>query len=123
MGYGALKRDIQREQEKLEDRKKRDEARQAEEQRKQKLAEMTPIERSIQEVLDTRRGNEEEIVTILNAVKSGKWDGDEKIDVAKWLKSKMRDKKEWREQSNKKNPDRDRPFQRTRLVKEWLEDH
>ena len=82
---------------------------------------MSPIEREIQEILDARADKAmSEIVTIIRKVQKNHWQGDTRIEVAKWLCRKMKDDHCWRETSRKKNPAKDRNHQRTLLVKSWL---
>lgn len=130
VGYGAMKRDEARE---AEERKKQEararaaqEAAEAARRAKEKEAErakMDPVERSIHEFLDNRPDkNQPEISAVIGAVKQGRWQGEEKVAVARWLKSRMQASKgEWKETSQAKRPDRDREHQNTLLVLDWLE--
>ena len=85
-------------------------------QRKEDMDAMPPFERSIQEVLNTRPKEQSELTALFNAFKSGKWQGDEKREIATRLQSLMKESKQWREKSDKKKPEKDEPFQMTIAV-------
>ena len=95
-------------------------AREAEE-RASRLAALSPVERQIEEILDSRPArNVPEVVVIIQEVRNGRWTGDAKIEVASWLKDRVQRERHWKEQSGAKNPAKDRDHQRTLLVKRWL---
>lgn len=83
---------------------------------------MDPLERSIQEFLDQRSDKgQPEISAVIGAVKQGRWQGQERAAVALWLKAKMQATKGlWKESSQAKKPEKDRDYQNTLLVKQWL---
>ena len=131
VGYGAMRRDRDREKETLREHEARvgqqraeQEARERAEREKReradRLAAMDPIDREIQAVLDARRDtNLAEIIAIIQAVEADRWEGKDKIEVARRLEARMRESKQWKEESAKKRPDRDRDYQNTLLVKRW----
>ncbi len=133
VGYGAMKRDRageeraqeeQGERERIE--RERDKRAQAEkkikEQEEERLAKLTPTEREIDAVIRDRQDkNMTDIAAVIRAARDGRWDGDMKMEVAKWLENKMREEKCWRETSAKKRPDRDKDYQNTLTIKGWLE--
>ena len=89
--------------------------------REERLAALTPTEREIEELLNTRQDrNVPEITAIIQAVKSGRWTGDAKIEAARWLKDRMTTAKKWKETSRKKQPAKDRDYQDTLTVMRWL---
>lgn len=133
VGYGSMKRDrageeeIQKEREERK-RTERERAKQAQaekerkEQEEKRLAELTPVEREVDTVIRNRQHRDmTEIAAVIRAVRDGRWSGDEKIEVAKWLENKMREGKCWKETSAKKRPDKDKDYQSTLTVKGWLE--
>lgn len=129
VGYGAMSRDDASEAALLrsqEDQKRQAkaaaESAQKEAKRQEELSKMDPFEKGIQEIADARidRG-QSEISFILNKVKQGHWSGEEKIKVAHWLEKKMHSAVgQWKEQTQKRNPERDKEYQNTLLVKGWL---
>ncbi|MEF3168222.1 MAG: type III-B CRISPR module RAMP protein Cmr6 [Deltaproteobacteria bacterium] len=129
VGYGAMLRDQAAELEQARRSEERERmARQAAEaerlakEREAELAKLDPVERSIREFLDGRPDkNQPEISAVIGAVKQGRWQDAEKIAVASWLKKKMQENKEWKESSRAKKPEKDREYQKTLLVKSWLE--
>lgn len=130
VGYGALRRDLDREAEELRQQQARvQEVQAAAEAQRQAvakqaaLAAMDPLERSIQEFLETRLDkNQPEISAVIGAVKQGRWQGPERVAVAGWLKGRMQATKGmWKETSQAKKPEKDREYQNTRLVMRWLE--
>ncbi len=128
VGYGAMKRDDQREVTMSKEREERAslalqaaEARRLDEEKKAAWAGMSPVERAIQEFLDTRPDkNAPEISAVIGAVKQGHM-AEHKVAVAEWLKARMQaEKGQWKETSQAKNPDKDREYQNTSLVMRWL---
>ena len=123
VGYGAMERDLEKEKQLHEEQQKQLKEQSAAQKEKQRRAEMTPLERSIQEYLDGRTDKQQpEIGAVIRAVQEDRWEGEEKRAVAQWLKRKMQDAKQWRESSKKKRPEKDKNYQNTRLVKQWLAD-
>lgn len=128
VGYGAMARDAaaeaRAEQARAEQQAAKQQAAEAqarEQARQAALAQLSPVERSIQEFLDTRADpNQAEISAVIAAVKQGHWSDEDKPAVADWLKQRMQASKGWREQSAKKNPNKDKEYQNTLLVKQWL---
>ncbi len=91
-------------------------------QREKRLAALTPTEREIEEVIDSRKDpNLSDIIAVMQAVESGRWVGAAKLEVAQWLRARMEYENRWKEVSQKKNPARDREHQNTLRVSAWLE--
>jgi CRISPR-associated protein Cmr6 len=129
VGYGAMQPDIEaKKRAEADSARREEEARRAEEegrraaQREAELARLSPIERSIRELLDTRPDRQQpEVSAVIGAVKQGRWTGDERIAVAQWLLKTMQTTKgQWKETSQAKKPEKDREYQNTLLVKSWL---
>lgn len=125
VGYGALKFDLDAEGEREKQRQQRkDEAerQRREAERQAALAALDPVDRAIQEFLDTRPDkNQSELSALLSATKQGRFDPIGKAEVAKRIRDRMQAQKRWREKSEAKKPEKDRDYQDTLLVKSWLE--
>lgn len=129
VGYGAMDRDTAAEERRRKEREQREaqaradeEARRVAAQRQAELEQMDPVDRSIWEFLAQRPDkNQPEISAVIGAVKQGRWQGEEKIAVARWLKAAMQAAKgQWKETSQAKKPEKDREYQNTLLVRSWL---
>ncbi|MBC7162685.1 MAG: type III-B CRISPR module RAMP protein Cmr6 [Immundisolibacter sp.] len=129
VGYGAMTRDRQAEQRRERERIEHEARQQAElaaqreaREHAEALERMSPIERSIAEFLDQRPDkNQPELSAVIGAVKQGRWQGEDKIAVARWLEARMREAKgQWKESSQAKKPEKDKDYQNTLLVKAWL---
>jgi hypothetical protein len=83
---------------------------------------MDPLERAIQEFLDTRTDKvQSEISAVIAAVRQGRWAGEERQGVARWLKARMQATKgQWKESSQAKKPEKDKEYQNTLQVNAWL---
>ncbi len=90
-------------------------------EREERLASFSPVEREIQEMIDKRQDpGMPETTAIYMAVGDGRWSGDEKIEAARWLETKMKAKNQWKETTQFKNPSKDRDYNRTRQIIRWL---
>lgn len=125
VGYGAMAADPAVEEQRRRKEREAQAAREtaeAERRRQEALARLTPIEREIREFLDARADrNQPEIPALLGALKGGRWSGDTKVAVAQSLQARMKASGQWREQSAKKNPQKDFAHQDTLLVMQWLQ--
>ncbi len=120
VGYGRFKQD-KVETEKLGNRVREQEKQMRAEQKKQeRFAKLSPIERKIEEVLE-RRQNMPEHTAILKELKNNRWEGNDKVEAARWVRDKMKENKKWKKISAAKRPERDKDHQNTLLVKSWLE--
>jgi CRISPR-associated protein Cmr6 len=124
VGYGAMGED----QQKKAERERQEAARQEElrlqrekEAWEREIEQMDPIDREIARFLDARRDkNQPEINALIGGLTSNAW-GDEQVpDIAAKIKSMMQAEKQWKEKSEKKNPDKDRDYQRTKTVMGYL---
>lgn len=85
--------------------------------RSKRVVQMHPVERHISELIDNREDeNMPEITVIFNRLKSNTWTGANMVKAAEWLKSKMLETNLWTEKSRKKNPKKDKNYQRTLFV-------
>ena len=130
VGYGVLAHDTEREA--GEHRQQEERARQAREaaaaqqraqEREAALATLDPVERSLQAFVETRPDKSQpEISAVIGAVKQGRWQGEERVAVARWLKTQMQASKgQWKESSQAKKPEKDREYQNTLQVMKWLQ--
>lgn len=118
VGYGAMERDSEREERLSRERGEEQQKVAKERERQESLAKMSPIQREIQEVIDKRTDpNMKEIPAIIRALRDGHWQGEEEVAVARELKARMQKEGVWREESKKKNKDKDREYQNTQFVK------
>ncbi len=115
VGYGRFRKDDERTVALTQQIREQNRER----ERAAKLAKMGPIERKIEEILQKRPNKEEQdFVAIIQEVKQGRWQGQDKVYVAKWLESRMKAAKDWKETSAKP-PDKDKSHARTLLVMGW----
>ena len=115
VGYGAMEADPRG----AEDRAERREA--AEKQaikaarnreREAQLRQMPPLQREVEEF--------NTILEAINALTAEYW-GEQQAEAAAFIRERMLREGCWIEQSRKKRPDKDKPHQRTLLVKQYLE--
>ena len=129
VGYGRFRQDAGKTEDLRQRLRGRDRARveriraaREAEERASRLAALSPVERQIEETLDNRQdSNTPEVIVIIQEIRSGRWGGDAKVEVAAWLQRRMQRERRWKEQSGAKNPAKDRDFQRTLLIKRWLD--
>ncbi len=122
VGYGAMNR-LKDEEKKLseEDLRRKEEVRKRAEKQDQ-LENMSLIEREVEKVYENRsdKGMPKFTCIFVN-LRDGKWTGEEKIEVAKILKSCLKKVGKWKESSKKKNPKKDKDYIRTKQVINWIE--
>lgn len=119
VGYGRMKLDekaVSAARDKRNEAEKK--AREAAEQKRyeEERGKLTPFERSIREVLDARPREQSELKALFNAFKVGKWQGDEKREIALCLQTRVKENNQWREKSDKRKPEKDEPYQMTLAV-------
>jgi CRISPR-associated protein Cmr6 len=122
VGYGSMKRDLEAEQNRqaeedarkqaTEQKRQREESKRKEQER---LATLSPIERRIEELI-AKHADQPTITVLVNALKAGEWQGDEEREAAGIIRRRMETESVWREQSNKKKPEKDKPYQQTLVV-------
>ncbi len=93
----------------------------AEAERREKLAAMSPLDRAIEEVVAAAPQGQPRHKAILNALKQGRWSGDEARQVAESIRGLMTQTGTWRIKSEKKKPEKDEPYQATLTVISYLE--
>lgn len=102
-----------------------DKMRQEEAERKaaneQRKAQMSPLELSMEEVIENSKLNQEDYIILLQALDAGDWKNDEdKKLVAQSIRKRMEKAKVWKETTAKKNPKKDTDYQRTQKVLKYL---
>lgn len=119
VGYGRFLQNMD-ETEKL---RSQELAKQEAREQEKRLAALSPIEREIEQVLEGRQNkNMPEHTAILNEIKNNRWEGNDKAEVARWVRENMKKNKRWKETSQAKRPEKDKDYQLTRLVMRCLDD-
>jgi CRISPR-associated protein Cmr6 len=93
----------------------------AEAERRAKLAAMSPLDRTVEEVVAAAPQGQPRYKAILNELKKGRWSGDEARQVAESIRGLMTQAGAWRVKSEKKKPEKDEPYQATLTVLAYLE--
>ena len=87
---------------------------------KARKAQLSPLERSIEEVI-AAVPNQAGYISLLQALKKGQWEkNEEQQAVAQVIRTQMEKEKVWKETSQAKKPEKDRDYQRTLDVLKWL---
>lgn len=123
VGYGAMQIDAERSRRVEQDRHER-QRQQAEQQlmeeREAAKTKMSPADKAIADLFDQRVDkNQDERAVLFSALKASKL-GEHRVATAERLRDLMKQQGRWREKSEKKNPDKDQPYQDTLMVKKWL---
>ena len=119
VGYGRMSCDnAKQDQCEKEWREQKQKAKDAK-KRGAELAKASPIEREIFKFLDERKDKStEDHIVVISEVQKSRWEGKDKVEVAKWLEREMKEKGKWKPTSNK--PNKDKAHKRTLLVLKWL---
>ncbi len=121
VGYGAMRRDTVTEDRMRIEAEARDRQQREDQEREDRLARMEPMDRDMERLLaEARHPGLTDTTAIFNAIRDGRWSGDGKIEAAKRLKDRMRDEGTWKESSQKRRPIKDKAYQKTLRVKNWL---
>ncbi len=75
------------------------------------LQQMDPVQREVEEF--------DRVLDAIHALESNHW-GDKQGEAARYLRERMQREGVWVEQSKKKKPEKDKPYQRTLLVLKYL---
>ena len=79
-----------------------------------RLAELPPIERGIQQLLkDNKDPNKKPYLVLLEAVKANHWPEDDRSQVLRKIQLMMQELGDWRPETQKKDPSKDKAHQRT----------
>lgn len=123
VGYGRMHKDEKAEAEqhqRREEQKKKEQAEHAQQEEEKRLAEMTPFERSLAEIIKAKPAEQSELKALFNALKANRWQAEDEHAVATRLKTMMQASGQWREKSEKKKPEKDEPYQMTLFIKTRL---
>ncbi|MBV5310964.1 type III-B CRISPR module RAMP protein Cmr6 [Chromatium okenii] len=129
VGYGVMQEDLTAENRlheamvAIEQRRCAEiDAAQKESARQAALKTMTPIEREIAELLNARKDKSQTDITyLIGLVKNDRWYREDKLLAAQYLEREMKIQKgQWKPDSKAKKPERDREYQNTLLVMQWL---
>ena len=122
VGYGAMRRDTEREARARRDAEARAQKARETKERAERLANMDPVDREIEQFLAERQDKGmPETTAILQALKSDRWTGSERLEVARRLKARMQDAGVWKETSQARKPERDKSHQNTLAVMSMLQ--
>lgn len=123
VGYGAMEVDAERERKAAQLRRERAQAeaeQRRQEEREAAKTQMSPADRAMADLYDQRIDkNQDERAVLFSALKAGKL-GEHRVAAAERLHALMKQQGRWREKSEKKNPDKDQPYQDSLQVKKWL---
>ena len=125
VGYGRMTRKTGIESDVgnwLDERREHQKDQRKEAEKQQRRATLSPLEQAIEEVIDQRQDkNLEPYLALIQAVEQSRWEGEEKRQVAEKIRDLMQAAKgQWKEQSTKGKPEKDKEYQRTLKVKRWL---
>ena len=91
--------------------------------RQAELAAMDEFDRMITEFLDKRPNQTEpEHSALISGLKGDRWQGREREEIIRRLKQRMQKDGKWKPESKKKNPHKDKEYQQTLIVIEWLKE-
>lgn len=119
VGYGHLQVDTAaRKRREVEEERRREDAERARRQAEEaaRLASLSPVERSIREVIDAAPPDQKPHRAVLRALENDRWQGEDRRAVALRLKAMMEEQNVWRDQSRKKKPSKDDQYQDTLKV-------
>lgn len=120
VGYGRMSVDDSNQERCEEERREQKQKAKDAKKRDAELAKASPIEREILNFLAERKDKSmEDYIAVIGEVEKGRWKGKNKVEVAKWLERKMKEKGKWKPTSNK--PNKDKAHKRTILVLKWLQ--
>jgi CRISPR-associated protein Cmr6 len=126
VGYGQFPGDAleiakAKREEQNQQREAAEAAARAEAERQKQLNAMSPLDRAIEEVVAAAPQGQSRYKAILNALKQGRWSGDEARQAAEYIRNLMTQAGAWRIKSEKKRPEKDEPYQATLAVLSYLE--
>ena len=107
---------------------KRQEARDKEERKKAEavakreaeLAQMSPLEKKLDELVENDKANTPKTTLILNALKNNYFEDSDRLEALNVLKKLLIQEKKWKEKSTAKKPEKDKAYQQTLLVKKMI---
>lgn len=125
VGYGQMHRDENGEQKFRDEKEQRLQKAKADaEQQKaeKRLADLPSFERDIVQLLkDKKDPNKKDYLVLLDAVKTGQWQGTDKQSVLERIQSLMQQAGDWRPTTQKKDPSKDKEYVRTIEILKLME--
>lgn len=121
VGYGAMAVDHQAQADRERIRKEAEEKRRQEEeaiQRQKALEAMTPLEQKIHAIMAA--SSKPAHRALIDALDRGDFQGEEQARAAEFARDLMRKQGIWKENSEKRNKDKDRNYQDTKKVQSFL---
>lgn len=106
-----------------EEERQRQKIQQQEAEKQQRRAALSPLEQEIEDVIEQRQDkNLAPYLVLIQAMDKNRWQGEDKRQVAAKIREMMQQEKgQWKERSTKDKPERDKEYQRTLKVRQWLE--
>jgi CRISPR-associated protein Cmr6 len=126
VGYGRMQRDEAVEKTLrgwIDEDRQQHEAKQRQVEDQQRRAALSPLEREMEEIIERRPDkNLAPYLALIQAIDKNHWQGEDKRRVAAKIRELMQQEKgQWKEKSTKDKPEKDKEYQRTLKVKQWLE--
>jgi CRISPR-associated protein Cmr6 len=125
VGYGQMRRDENGEQKFHDEKEQRLQKARADAEQQEaenRLADLPPFERDIAQLLkDKKDPNKKDYLVLLDAVKTGQWQGTDKQSVLERIQSLMQQAGDWRPTTQKKDPSKDKEYVRTQDVLKLME--
>lgn len=123
VGYGRMRRDESRERGLQNECDQQKEAARRRREDERRRAALSPIEQEIERILaDRKHDGVPRTTAIFQEIVRGRWKSDDKKAAARWLETAMRAEKRWKVTSQKKRPEKDKDYQRTRRIQVWLDE-
>jgi CRISPR-associated protein Csm5 len=98
-----------------------EELRQREAAEQQRLSQLSPIDRDIEQTLkDNKDPNKKPYLVLLEAIKANRWQEDDRLQVLQKIQSMMQESGDWRPTTQKKDPAKDKEHQRTLEVQKLM---
>lgn len=128
VGYGAMERDANREDELKEETAKKEKAAEslrikevAERKEAERLAGMSPLDRFIEEAIKNDQENKEPYLKLIDVLKKGICPAEQSSQVAQKIKAMMIEKGDWIENPDPEKAKKDKKVKRTLEVMKFLE--
>lgn len=88
--------------------------------REAELAQMSPLEKKLDELVENDKANTPKTTLILNALKNNYFEDSDRLEALNVLKKLLIQEKKWKEKSTAKKPEKDKAYQQTLLVKKMI---
>jgi CRISPR-associated protein Cmr6 len=125
VGYGQMHQDENGKQKFHEDKEQRLQKARADAEQleaEKQMAELPSFERDIAQLLKNEKDpNKKDYLVLLDAVKTGQWQGADKRSVLERIRSLMQQAGDWKPTTQKKDPTKDKEYVRTREILKFME--